>query len=543
MIERLFGESMAHPPLHQLVLHIDNELGGRRGRQVRRHVAQCWQCRRLCERLVQGAGLFVDRLEQEVETGPAPPALVALRRRLDALDADESPRLPRPAWFGFAAMAALLIGMLVVTTTTPTRLSAAQILARSALSRKGRRVPARHRVVLRSQHLETVEVSDGGPIRNGNLERIFSRIPLDPHDPLNPRGFLRWHDGLASASDVMAEDGDFLTITTTAQAGSFVRVGKIRMRSSDYHPLWEVMELSSSEVLEIQELGPEPVTTLTAGLATRPMAAMRADPERPVTAPAAPAARVNYDDVEIEARLALNRIEADRYFPAVFVAEESALAVEGMAETALERNRIVSVLRDIPRLVVRVRAREEMAQALPNSDSRSVIEERGVVLEPLAREAMISRFGSEDVARSVTDALQANAGELNLLLQLLADLGRRFSGASLDGLSVNSRAQVSRLAMEMGRRIGVAWDREGELRLQLFPEERLAPSAPESCLGWREWVGEVQPMAAEDERLYWRLFGTVRAKGADGMTMAEAMERLRGNWARIGSRGACAAGE
>src|SRR5262249_50042477 len=137
---------------------------------------------------------------------------------------------PRAAWIACAASAVVAAGAFLFPVASPPILSAAELLTRSEESAYSNARPARHRVVWRSPSKPmAVEVWSRDSKQRSAIRGMIGRVPVDPENPLDPRRFRKWHDGLRKASDTIVHEADRITIRTTADASSFVKIGTITL--------------------------------------------------------------------------------------------------------------------------------------------------------------------------------------------------------------------------------------------------------------------------------------------------------------------------
>lgn len=549
--------SASHPSLDQLVLYVDQQLGWWERCEVRRHVADCLQCRRTCTRLMEGAGLFVDLYEEAMESLPVPAAgLGTLRRGMDK----STP--PKRAWFWspskrthWATLAGLLIGTLIVVAvallpvTAPPRLNAAEVLIRSERSMRQDTAPRTHRITVRSaKSTKAIQVRGGRRIAmppkdtKEEIRSTLARIDFDWNNPLSPAGFRKWHAGLRSAVDSVTEDSERITVATKAPAEALISSRSLTVRRLDYRPVREYLALATSESVEIEELPSEARPETLDGLSR---IVPPESPNESVPSPVAPG--VDEAAVEIEALSVLHTIGADRDFDPSFRGLGTAVGMKGLVASEQQRHAIAAALREVSGLRIQIRSRESAApgpmKENPAAPVKRILQPR-LALEPLAAQALAVYFG--DAAGALADRLLENSVILNERLYRLLHISEAYSEPAVARFSAKAAHRYSELVRTlMCEFVSTAREDErlqAQLRAALPRAVRPVPGR-QGCQGWRRDILGARTAVSENSRLYWRLFAVTRAEAPDGQSLGAAMERMAANNETIQSAVICMDGQ
>jgi hypothetical protein len=140
--------------------------------------------------------------------------------------------------------------------------------------------------------------------------------------------------------------------------------------------------------------------------------------------------------------------------------------------------------------------------------------------------------------------MQTNIAELNHRLYTLSSLAARFPQGLAGSLTPKSRARLLDLVRAMVQEIARNIEKDGQWQREILPvlKPEWEPPSPGGlpCATWNIWSSAVQKAAIENERLYWRMFGEVRASQPDGRSLSDVVGKISSNDEIIASIGVCA---
>src|ERR1700730_10934499 len=182
-----------HPSDTDLLLYIDGELSSAKTTRIKKHIDQCWRCRRVVQQMQETISGFVNYLDHEYTPSLSPPPHGWNRfpPMLSQLGASNRPAVRRIlSSLGFRAVAiAGVIVVLVVYMTRIPAVSAKELLTRAVRSEhtapksvrtvsvvsRGRRVV---RTIARDHARPAIVPSDDSRFEN-ELQSIYDANQLD----------------------------------------------------------------------------------------------------------------------------------------------------------------------------------------------------------------------------------------------------------------------------------------------------------------------------------------------------------------------------
>jgi hypothetical protein len=243
--------SMRHPDEGTLLRYIDDELPGRKRRQIGRHLAACWQCRTEIEEL---QATIADCMHYRKDaTAPEPPQpWIDITREFDRIDesfASEPfwkslwPRIRPLRWSMAAAAAMALICAVIYNQLRETPSVQAATLLKRAVAAAAQHPQAAHRYRIRTR---TMPIASEAPLPAKLAARIEA-AHYDSADPLSARAFQAWRDSLAVRTDeVSTVSGpagiENYRIHTLAPEGELASA-TLTLRSTDLDPVEGMLEL------------------------------------------------------------------------------------------------------------------------------------------------------------------------------------------------------------------------------------------------------------------------------------------------------------
>jgi hypothetical protein len=473
-----------------LLLSIDGELGPREDDQVTEHLKACWSCRARRDRLEEsiadvvdyrnallkphlppsktGRGTFVARLKSYAEEVGRPSLL---SRLIGVFRAGMTP--PRRAtWIGMAAALTVCVLLFVKLQSVPV-VSASELLVRARSAETNaehavKRPVLYQRVRIRSKKFSVTRTIYRDPIANrilssdelnesglslatataglasakqeGNraqLETEFQQtlqsVRLDWNAPLSAAGFGRWQETLPSRQDrVLPQGHDFFVLKTTTSYGPVLE-GNLTVRVNDFHTVGESFLLQNQDRIEISELSFEvlnldqiDVTMFAPVTAPTPPAPVRA---AKVAVPATPTAPTEAEtaEIELQARLVLNRFAADTREQVRVSRSGGQVDVKGVVETEERRVAILAQLAALPHVNSSLLSLEELAANANYQSPVTSVKSYSVSSQssPLGVYMREKNFAMDDLTRVFQDMLDANL-EVQQASATLVDLFDRF---------------------------------------------------------------------------------------------------------------------
>jgi hypothetical protein len=479
MSDRFGRQSEEHPPSSVLLLHIEGELDGREAASVRRHLADCWDCRVRREELEEGIHAyvvarrdvliphllppppsrhnFIPRLHQEIAKTLAPPRferLAILLRRSFAAP-------PRAAWFTGGVSLAMALAIFYVYVANPPTITAAAFFER--IHRADEAGPlAEHYVAVQKVQLwqgnravERQVIHEARrPVRraaqSSHADALWARsltaAQIDWDDPLNVDRFESWHDSQSASRDRVTQTKDAVTLTTCLKAGEPVLLASLTVSSADWHPIAERFEFSHQPPLEVRELSYE-IRNETAPAAPINIAANRASA---LASPAKPS-DADLERSEIGAREALHRLDADRNELPEIVRENHHLAIRATAESTERKQQLMAIVKGIPYVKSEIAGTTSAtgivtATAPPRSAAPHSPPSYSTT-PPLAN-ALWDYKGGMDAANNYLDVVRESYFRALADANALDRLAHRYSGAEWNRLPPDVQMRVNRLAAD-----------------------------------------------------------------------------------------------
>ncbi|WP_446744593.1 zf-HC2 domain-containing protein [Silvibacterium acidisoli] len=258
-----------------------------------------------------------------------------------------------------------------------------------------------------------------------------ARIPWS--SPLSATSYQSWHDSQRVREDrIRRSSGHLLVLTTTTPDGA-VAAQSLTVRDQDFRPVSRTVFFRNSETVEIAELNYSvlPWDAVTNSLFESGnqaegtvVAAVR--PALPVLPPA-PLTEEQLNDVELSARLALDRLHADTGEQVEISRSARGVEVHGITDTRERKHEIEAQLNMLPHVTASISSIEELktAASQPQGSSSVKVMEMQTAATPL--EIYYLAHG-RDVAPlgSLAQRLFSSAFTINLETKAIEDLKHRF---------------------------------------------------------------------------------------------------------------------
>jgi hypothetical protein len=375
-----------HPEDGLLLRYIDGELPSRKVRQVAHHLEACWQCRSEVEQMQGTVADCVRYRKNVLETHLPPPPnpwpdLYREFARVDAALSEEPwmARLKR-SWgsplvlrWGVAVAAVLVVGVVAFQQLREAPTVQAAVLLQRAVSAAGARpgVPRRILVQTGTQRMTRVIGSRRPALATEplavTLQAKFQAAHYDWDDPLSPKAYQRWFDGLSTRQDEVTTVADpqwpaerCYQIRTVTSEGSLA-AASLMLRATDLRPVESKLEFRDREWVEFTE-----ITETTNPGDGRPVATNveppigRAEPSRLARTPPGSTASISG---ELQVLAALHEIGADLGDPLEVTLSSGRVVVNGVGIPPERQKQIHDALDAIPH--VEIQFSEPAAAPLP----------------------------------------------------------------------------------------------------------------------------------------------------------------------------------
>ena len=510
-----------HPSDTDLLLYIDGELSSAKTTRIKKHIDQCWRCRRVVQQMQETISGFVNYLDNEYTPSLSPPPhgwnrFPPMLSQLGAADRPAVRRILSSLGFRAVAIAGLIVVLVVYLTRIPA-VSAKEILTRAVRSERtatksvrtvsmvsrGRRVV---RTIARDHPRPAIVPSDDSRFEN-ELQSLYEANQLDWGDPLSATAFARWHDGLTRKLDSIRTTADGITLQTINEAavapGTIMRA-ELGVRKDDYHSvreaLWVKGSLANFEI-EVREVfsTASPQEGDTKVVAQVPTVPNRVAADSLASAPAIETKSTSAGpELELEALTLLHSVGGDLGQEAsISHLSNGHLQIAGVIDEPSRRTELFTALAPLagnPQVEIKLLTTQDALKNLPPAHSSEPIGATGspvsgaIPAEPLLS-TYFSRRGTpqERVHAEIRKFCQriVDTSETALVRAMaLHDLGIRFHP---EELAPPARRQWNQLVQDHARAFSSVTYRLQEELIPVFPtarqKEQAAPVAvPDSTI-------------------------------------------------------------
>jgi hypothetical protein len=509
-----------HPVEERLLGCVDGELSTRQSNRVRRHLESCWPCRATLDSMEETISLFVefqnqilapatppppgnwngfsDRLKQVNNAPPVQPK--SYWKTITSLWGDLFAPLRLSNWSPTAiqafsgSVAMLLITALLWQLVSVRSVSANELLDKAMAEQMAKINSVSEAVVYQKirvgrSNAESFEwevwmdttggryrqTLGGGP--QNSLADILSQNHMNPLEPLSPASFRGWRDSLVQreeeVSDARSENGQSLlalrTINKAAQNIGEITQGILKVRESDWHPVYEELHVKTSageetyELSEVQfqvvsrstlqpdffgeDIKPQIAETKGPNASPSPAESPSSESDETVNANVSklPAATATADD-EVEVLQLLNQAGADLGEQITVKRENGILYIRGIVETVPRKNEILGALTTVsnnPSVVIDIKTIAEAASSEKNK-SKQVAKAEDVTPQSettAAENELVQHFGNREAARQfASQTVNRSAAAVRHVYALKRLMGQ-LNPEELRQLSPDSRAK------------------------------------------------------------------------------------------------------
>jgi hypothetical protein len=498
-----------HPSDDQMVAFINGELTLRRHAVVARHLEGCWKCLAMKKQIEETIFALVERRERRLR--PLLPPSAGAEGRLVALLNEQSIReeqssqnsllyglrafLPssmNPVLASICVVTLASITLFVIWQHAATSLSASDLLGKAMANehasaeraqpgvvyqklsiRRGTHSMERtvyrdlqRKRVAKAQHLDETAASMKHALEGGGVSW---------DEPLSAIDYNRWRENQRFATDHVRQAGDGLvSVVTSVQDGPILQES-LTMRTSDFHPVRRTIETRSQDTLEIAELS---YTELKWGEANEalwePLSSMLHGESRPELRlpPRELLSGEQLDVAELEARLVLNKLNADATEQIEIKRSRNMVRVEGIVNTTERQRALSAELQKVAHVVPSILSLEEL-NARHNAESGAIaIRESAVMAQPAPLEEFFRENSrSAEEMGTVSNRLLSLSLEIQREGNALTELNRRFHGD--DELDPSGRSALTQLLTNHSSMLRTALRSEMEIlhSISLIPEQ------------------------------------------------------------------------
>jgi hypothetical protein len=470
-----------HPSDEQMVTFINGELSLRKHAAVSHHLEGCWKC--LVRKKQMEETVFALMEWRERQLRPHLPSSADAEGRLVALLNEQSIReeqfsqnsllyglrshLPssmNPVLASIVVVTLASITLFVIWQHAATLLSASDLLGKAMANEHASAESAQPGVVYQKLSIQRGSHSMERTVyRDLQRKRVAKKQHLDEaaaamkqaleagdvswDEPLSAIDYNRWRQNQRSATDYVKQAGDGLVSVVTSLKNGPILKESLTMRTSDFHPVRRTIEIRSQDTLEIAELSYTELKWNEANEALwEPFSPLsHEENESVVRLPIRNLlSNEQLDVAELEARLVLNKLNADATEQIELKRSRNAVHVEGIVDTT-ERQLVLSAeLRQVAHVVPSILSLEELsARRSVEPDTASIRES-----EVAAQSAPLEEFFREK-SRSAEEIGRVSSQLLSLSLEIqregnaLTELNRRFHRD--DGLDSSGHSALSQL--------------------------------------------------------------------------------------------------
>jgi hypothetical protein len=499
-----------HPSPEQLLLAREDELPREEAEPILAHIHQCWECGTRVERYKRGIDTFMNfrKLHLDPAVVSRPEAWLRLAARLRQAGDEPEPRpepfwkrVPRAVWVGLPAVAAAA-ALVLALILSPARLTATVVLERALRAEASAKVrPA----------VERVRVRRAGKLLPAD-DRMLRAAYIERARPLSVNSFRRWHDGLRTRQDSVTTVASEIRVETTTPEGT-IALARLTVARRDFTARAKHVELRDGITIDVETVEGGAVAPETAPEATAPTT----DAAAPT--PDSAADTGEREALEMEVRWALHQIGADLGEALAIEPRGDKLVIRGTLDDETRRDQIAGALGGFPNVSAQLNLAVPDVKVL--AKARPIESGETPTGAPLLA-AQLRKNQPDPEARRVfvSGALEASQDILRHSWALRR-LAQRYSVTAEGALSAELRASLSRLVAEHQDAIGAAARKAASL-WQPYVELDIRSGSPR--LSWQEASRRILKTAQSFDHVTARLLA---ASAADGLTQAEALERLR----------------
>ncbi len=500
---------------------LDGELSTSQTKNVQKHLERCWTCRARRDQLEKTIGSFVGYRKQLIRPYMPPPPR---GREMFLASLDELTRARRRPWYSGPlhtlrrftpqTMSPIIASSLVVGVAAVLLLliwqrgrppvSAHQLLAKAQVwdIQPSPAVPSvvvyqKVQIRTKAKKLERAIYRDVSGKRKPRtvaldatdraIQREVELAGVNWQEPLSAASFRDWHDRQPVFSDKITRTGDrLLTLTTSLPSGS-VASESLTVRNNDFHPVGRTIELRDDDRIEIAELNYAVLGWNEVNQALFEPLHSGAPVVAAIHLPTVLSPE-QLDLAELQARLVLNRLNADSTEQLDFSRSNTSVQIKGIVESTQRRNALVAQLRLVPHVIPAIFSVEELSAPRDSTSRASGVKAYSMVGQPSPLEQFFKTHGrGQDAVSQISQKLLDAAASVRQESSAIHDLLERFSSDA--NLGDSGRAALNELIHSHATKLQAALDAEDRVIEDSVPlahaARPLSPMAESTPTGLR----------------------------------------------------------
>jgi hypothetical protein len=455
-----------HASDEQMVAFINGELTLRKHAAVAHHLESCWKCLARKKQMEETVFALVERRERRLRPHVPPSAgaegrLVALLNEQSIREEQSSrnsllyrlrsflPSSMNPVLASICVVTLASVTLFVIWQQAATSLSASDLLGKAMANEHASAEGAQPGVVYqklsirRGTHsIERTVYRDLQRKRVAKAQHLDETATAMKHaleaggvswdEPLSAIDYNRWRDNQRFATDHVKQAGDGLvSVITSMQEGPILQES-LTMRTSDFHPVRRTIETRSQDTLEIAELSYTELKWSEANEALwEPLSPMLHGESEPTLSLSTREllSGEQLDVAELEARLVLNKLNADATEQIEIKRSRNAVHVEGIVDTTERQRALSAELRQVAHVVPSILSVEQLNARRNAESGEAAISENAVTAQPAPLEEFFrEKSRSAEEMDRVSNQLLSLSLEIQREGNALTELNRRFQG-------------------------------------------------------------------------------------------------------------------
>lgn len=462
----LFNKFGWPSPVHvgedDLLSLLDGELSIMQTRKVQKHLERCWTCRARRDELEKTIGRFIGYRKQIVAPHMPPPPR---GREMFLAKLDEMIAARKQPWWNHPVQT---LRRKVPKTMSPIIASALVVSAAAILLIFiwQRNLPP----VSAHEFLEKAQAWDTQPSPAVHSGVIYQRVEIrtatkkvdraiyrdiagkrkprsvaltssdeaikqqaesagvDWQEPLSVADFEDWRGRQPTFSDKVTRSGDLLFTLTTSVPSGPVASESLTVRANDFHPVGRTVEMRDDDHIEIAELNYAVLGWNEVNEALfEPLAPGAPSAVAVIHLQALPTVE-QLDLAELQARLVLNRLNADSTEDLEFSRTPTTVQVKGIVGSTQRKNEVTAELKQLPHVAPTIFSVEDLNARRDAQSGISSVKAYSAVGQPSPLEQFFKAHGKDENAVSqVSEHLLDAAASVKQESSAIRDLLQRFS--------------------------------------------------------------------------------------------------------------------
>jgi hypothetical protein len=391
----------------------------------------------------EGRDRFISRLDMLLEESRTRPWWKRFPARLEI----------RSSVSSVPALLGVLVLMIAVITLSPNFrgslpiVSAAEFLNRAVVSdhrtagTNDSKTTCRHVLIKTTHaiidHARYCDFRSRQPIptklrsEDANLAERLARAGVNWDDPLSAVSFKTWHDKQSGPKDEIRSSGSgLLTLRTSlSPADSPEIVGEsLTVREENFHPIRRIVEDRKLGTIEISEGSPNFFVAEKADPVTFEETPSTSEMVTPEVARTELPSSVQLNETELEARLTLDRMNADTGEQIEITRDAKEVRVKGLVESEDRKKELKQSLQGLPFLAVAIRSLDDFKSDPSSTPETTAGNQQSAHSQASPLEDYFVRQGRSRVDMSrISAALFSCALAIGRSSQLIEQIALRFS--------------------------------------------------------------------------------------------------------------------